>query len=759
MKASTPLFVFSSLLILLANAAHAEVANIDGRNSQKNNPQNQWGQCSANKKHNGSIQHSALTTITAKPSADAIYLEADSGTVKPEGVSSLNGNVIIQQNDTQFNADNASFDRRNNLVIANGRVILKAPNLEFKSNAITYNLKDKTGTIDQAEYKIGKNGARGDSQKIELINKDELKLKDATFSSCPALNPSWHIKSSEIKLNKKTQVGSARDVTFNVGGTPVFYFPKFSFPLNNDRKSGFLSPNIKLQTNAGISLPYYFNLAPNYDATVVLSTHERQGFEIDTEFRYLTSKHQGIINYDYIPQDKSFKDKRRDYFNFEHRTTVSKETKINLNAEGVSDEDYFNDLSDSLETSSRSSLQRRLEVVHKNSPWTISAAVEDYQILDIEDSPYAKLPELKLGYRPKTKPQDLKLKADIEVINFEKSDSVTGTRLDTKLSASKKWGDDAWFIKPTLSLQSTHYSLQNTIGESSLNRTLPTLSLDGGLFFDREFIVNKKSGSRKYVQTLEPRMLYSYTPFKNQDDFPVFDTARTNFSATNQLFSKSRFTGKDRIADTNQLTFAVTSRLQDRENGRELLRASIGQVFNYSDRKVTLPNGTIQTGRRSDLVLELSGRLNENFKISSTALWNYEKKALSNYELRLNYQDAKKRIANISYRELDADLNASDDSKLSQLAFSTALPINNKWSFVGSIEHDIENDRNLETLAGFEYQDCCWKTRIVAKRFLNSDNETYDTPIFIEFELKGLGSLGSAAKRELKEKIYGYDDY
>ncbi len=749
---------------------HAEVETTYSDNSvnaavnvAKEKP-TEWGRCAA-------LQHThpapkQYSTATQQPYPDAVYLEADTGIIRPEADSTLHGNIVIQKNGILFNADHASFDRSTHIVTATGDVILVAPELEFKTQSIKYNLKDHTGTVKQAEYKVGKLDARGKSQEIKLISQNKIRLKQATFTSCPTPNPSWHIKSSEININKKTQQGSAKNVTFNVKGVPVFYFPKFNFPLNNNRKSGFLTPRVRIQSNTGISLPYYFNLAPNYDATVTTTLNDRQGLMFDTEFRYLTPKHNGIFEYDFIPKDKSFDDtsnsafgkKYRDYFNLEHHTALSKNTKINLYAEGVSDKDYFNDLSDSLETSSRSSLQRRLEIIHKNKPWTLSAAVEDYQILDTNDSPYSKLPELKLSYKPKTAPKELKMGMDIELVNFDKSNDVTGTRLDAKVFVSKKWGNDAWFIKPTLSLQSTLYTLNNTIGESTLNRTLPTFTLNSGLFFDRNITIHRKSGDKHYTQTLEPHLFYSYTPFKDQSDFPVFDTARTNYSASTQLFSENRFTGKDRIADTNRLAFVVSSRLQDRENGKELFKASIGQVFNFNDKKVTLPGGTIQTGKKSDLILELSGRINDNFRVTTSALWNLDNKRITNTELRLNYQDEKRRIANISFRKLNTELNTTDNES-TQLTLSAALPINDKWSFVGSLERDLENKRNLETLAGFEYQDCCWKTRIVAKRYLSSDNVNYETPIFIEFELKGIGGLGNGARRELKDKIYGYDDY
>ncbi len=710
-----------------------------------------WGQCNANEAY----AKPSPQRIINKPATDAVYLEADKGQIRTKGTSTLQGNIIIQQNDVQFNADSASYNRQTSKVTAKGNVTFSTNNGEFKSDALQFDLKKQSGVINQAQYQVG-NDARGSSKQIQLIDRNHLALNDATFTTCPTPKNSWHFASSKINLNNETQIGTAKNVTLNVADTPVFYFPWLKFPLNNQRLSGFLTPNIRIQSNAGVSVPYYFNIAPNYDATVTLSRHADHGFELGTEFRYLTKKHQGQIDYEFIPEDKSFDDtsdtKSRDYFKINHHTKLSDISEVNLIAEGVSDKDFFNDFSTSLEGSSRSSLKRRLELISKSAPWTASAAIEDYQILDVTEAPYSRLPELRLKYSPKTKPKNIKYRLESELVYFDKDDAVTGSRAHLKLSTSKKWGNDAWYFEPKVGLQHTLYNLSNS-DETSISRTLPTFTMDTGLFFDREIAKETatKEGDGFYTQTLEPRLFYTYTPFKDQSDIPIFDTSFENFSAANQLFSENRFTGKDRIEDNNQLTFAVTSRLQDRNTGKELLSASIGQVFNFNDKKVTLPNGTIGTGKRSDLVLELSGRLNDRLKIATTTLWSHDSKRVPSYELRLNYQDEKQRIANLRFRKLDTELK--------QLTLSGALPLNDKWSLVASSSRDLENDRNLEALVGIEYQDCCWKTRIVAKRYLTSDNETYETPIFLEFELKGLGNIGSGAKRELKDKIYGYDDY
>lgn len=686
---------------------------------------------------------------TSKPILDAIYLEADTGQIFLKGTSTLDGDVLIQQNDTVFTADSAKINRDNSQVTAHGNVILSNDNFKLKSPLINYNLNNKTGTINNAEYTLASNGIRGDSSQIKQLDKNRLKLKDATFTSCPVNDNSWHLASGDINLNQETQIGTAKNVTFNIGDTPVFYFPWLNFPINGQRLSGFLSPSVTLQTNAGITIPYYFNLAPNYDATISLSTLEGRGIQFNNEFRFLNKHHKGDLEYNFIPSDSSFDDKKRYYFNIDHNTQIGTSTNILLNAEGVSDEDYFDDFSSSLDASSRTVLKRRFEVIKKTDPWTISAAVEDYQILDTDDDIFSKLPELKLNYSPIRDPKNLKLDITSELVYFSKEDATSGLRGNIKSKLSQKWASDAWYFKPSLSLEHTLYSLDDTIEDQNMQRTLPTITLDGGLFFDRE--LQQREGKGLITQTLEPRIFYTHTPFKDQSDIPIFDTALSNFSESNQLFLENRFTGKDRIADTNQITFAVSSRIQDRKNGNELLKATLGQIFYFNDRKVTLPEGTILTNSSSDLLLELSGRLNDRFRLASTITIDSREKNISNYDLRLNYKDDKKRLLNLSFRKIEDELR--------QVSFSSSLPINDKWSMVVSSEYDTKNDRNLETLVGFEYQDCCWTTRLVAKRFLTSDNETYDNPVFLEFELKGLGNIGTSATRQIKEDIYGYDDF
>ncbi len=683
--------------------------------------------------------------ITTNPAKDAIYMEADEGLINRSGVSSLLGNIVIQQNDLNLNAQKASIDGRNNTVIATGGVTLVTKNIELDSDSINYQLDSQTGELNNVRYQLKKSTTNGRSNKIIQTNGTQLELQGATYTTCPPSVNSWHIAADNIKLDQDKQQGTAKNVTFKVGNTPIFYLPWLSFSLNNQRKSGFLSPSLQVSEQFGlaIAMPYYFNLAPDYDATLTPSYLSKRGLKIDGEFRYLSKQHQGIWEYEILPRDRASNDSQRDYFKIKHSSKLTDSVRLNVKTEGVSDKKYFDDFGKSLSISSTSALERRIEVVKVGKNWRFSMASVDYQTLDATDSSYSKLPELKFNYTPKIRSNDIKLSLDTELSNFDKDNAPTGMRVDISLKASRKFADTAWYFKPSVGLRHTYYNLNNNPSGNSHSRSLPTLSLDAGLFFDRVL------ADGKLTQTLEPRLFYTYTPFRDQSNLPVFDTARTNFSTSTQLFSENRYTGKDRIGDTNNLTVALTSRIQNRATGQELLQASVGQIFYFEDRKVTLPGETVQTHSASEFAFELSGKIGDHSRLSTATFWDPETQKWTATETRLNYKDDNDRIANFSYRTLGDELE--------QASVSFAAPIDKSWSIVGRMDHDLKNDRNLETLAGIEYQNCCWKARFVGRKYLTSDNNTYDDAVFLQFELKGLGNLGNKASNFLEDKIYGYE--
>ncbi len=729
------------ILILCLSCSQVAIAN------------SQWRTCNT-PYSNSSLKYTPLRT-------GALLVEADQGTIAANGISTLEGRVIIQQDKNLIHADKATYDNRNSDVTAFGNVLFVTDSMKLKSSEIHYQMNSGKGELKNAEYSLSNGLGHGSSKLLKQTGKEYTQLKDATFSTCPPNQRSWHIASSDIKLDHKNQEGVARNVTFKVGSIPVFYSPYFSFPLNSQRKSGFLAPSFKVSDRSGtvLSTPYYLNLAPNFDATLTPNFLTNRGIKLDTQFRYLTPNDAGIIGLEYLPGDNVFNNEDRSLASIHHKTRLSKHTQLSINATDISDKDYFQDFGDSLVNSSIAALERRIDLTHLGKNWTFNTSIQDYKILDnsntqnINDNPYSRLPELRFHYAPSNKIGETRYGFETELVNFEKENATTGLRFDLNTTASRRFGDSSWYVEPSIQLRHTQYALDNLnpnndpnnkLIENSLSRTLPTASIDTGLFFER----NIKNG--QLIQTLEPRLLYTYTPYKDQSNIPVFDSAANSFSTSTQLFAKNRFTGKDRIGDTNQLTAALTTRLINQKNGHEVLTASIGQIFFLNDQKVTLPNTPIENSGSSQLAMEFSGELNNRMRIITGVYWDPQKEIFSSTDTRLHYQDKKNRRLNLAYRTLDEELEQAE------ISFST--PLNNNWSLVGKFEQDLKNDRSLEALGGVEYTNCCWKTRIVTRRFLTSDNVTYDNVPFIEFELKGLGSLGTGATNLLEEQIYGYEN-
>lgn len=674
----------------------------------------------------------------------AVYIEADTALFRAQGVSTMTGNVQISQAGKALRADTASYEQPAGIVSGSGNVNFNSDKMRAQSSELHYNLLQDTGEMQNAEYQLNQADGRGFSKHVVQETPDLTRLENSTYTTCPTGSQDWTLNASSIKLNHKQEQGTARNATLKIRNVPVLYLPYFSFPLTDARKSGFLWPTIGTNERSGLQLstPYYFNLAPNYDLTLTPTLLGRRGLQLGGEFRYLTEKRKGSISYVLLPNDRTSDKSNRYYFKVQNDTRLGELSSLSWQAEGVSDDQYFVDLGNSLEATSVVNLERRLEYRTAGENWSFSGLMQNYQVLDGGVAPHARLPQLLLRYRPPQKGNGLNLSAETEFTNFSGSNTETnGTRLDFTTRASKKFSTNAAYIKPSLTLHHTEYELDDA-AETHITRTLPTASLDTGLFFER----NIKDG--RYVQTLEPRLFYTYTPYRDQSNIPVFDSSERSLNY-DRLFAENRFTGKDRIGDANRLSASLTSRVQSPEDGRELFRASIGQMYYFDDRKVTLPGESPSLGDRSEIVMEAAGEINPRTRLSSTAYWDSDTKTFNAGEAHIHYKDAKQRILNVGYAQ------RKNDFKSASLSFS--VPVNPRWKAIGAWEHDLQNNRDLETVIGAEYESCCWKTRVASRNYLLPDNTTRDNAVFVELELKGLGNFGSGTRDLLQDRVYGYE--
>lgn len=684
------------------------------------------------------------TPRPAQLAPEAVYIEADSATFKASGTSTMAGNVHLSQGKRVLRADQASYTQPEGLVNAQGNIQFSGDNLQVRATQLRFNLLNNTGEMQAAQYDLPNANGRGFSQRVLQDSPHLTRLEQSSYSTCPVEKPDWSLNAATIKLDHRKAVGTAQNATLKIRHVPVLYLPYFAFPLSDARQSGFLWPSMGTSERSGlhISAPYYFNLAPNYDLTLTPTLLGRRGIQLGSEFRYLSGKHQGTLNLNVLPNDLASDKGSRSYFGMRNQTRLNARSSLTLNAEGVSDPQYFVDLGNSLAATSVVNLERRLEYNNADKDWSFNALLQDYQVLDGGTQPHARLPQVRLRYRPAQAGSGVNLSAESEYTHFAGSKTrKNGQRFDVTARASKNFSKDAAYVKPAITLRHTQYALDDT-DTTHISRTVPTASLDSGLFFER----NTQKG--RYVQTLEPRLFYTYTPYREQSNIPVFDSSKRSLNY-DQLFAENRFTGKDRVGDDNRLTASLTTRVQSPQDGRELFRASVGQMYYFDDRKVTLPEETPLQGKRSEVVLEAAGEINPRTRVSSTAYWDSKDQHFNAGEVRVRYKDDKKRIVNVGYAQRKAAFESAN------LSFS--LPIKENWKAVGAWERDLNNGRDLETVIGAEYESCCWKTRVASRNYLLPDNKTRDNAVFVEVELKGLGSFGSGTRGLLQDRVFGYE--
>ncbi|WP_020559281.1 LPS-assembly protein LptD [Thiofilum flexile] len=675
---------------------------------------------------------------------EATYVEADSALLQEQGDSVLEGDVIIAQTKQALRAGRATYNKQTQQVNASGKVRLESEKLEINSERINYNLGTEAGEIFDVYYRFPSSDARGRGAKMIREGERLTQLNAASYTTCPPQNESWRIEADQIELHHQENRGVARKVKFKIKDIPVFYFPYFSFPLENKRKSGFLVPEFKSDDNSGlqISFPYYFNLAPNYDLTVAPAVLSQRGLLVKNEFRYLQPQYKGKFIFNFLPSDRKYEDKLRYQFDIDHSMQFDqgKKGSLTLKAGGVSDNDYIDDFGGSLAATSTVNLERKLTYNLNGRNWSFNAVAQDFQILTTDTDAYTRLPQFTFNFTPKQKPLGFQLQTATDYTYFYSKNQPKTQRFHTKIKATKPIEKEWGFIRPSISLDHTSYAIDRD-DKSNISRTLPTLSLDSGLIFEKRRADN-------IIQTLEPRLFYTYTPYKNQADIPIFDTSEKTLTY-DELFTENRFTGKDRINDANRLATSLTTRFQDTKTGREKLRASIGQITYFDDRRVTLPDQDAQTGKRSEVVTELSGELNARTRVTSSVFYDTKTGSLTASQAELNYKDPRGRLLNLTYGKRKDNYEA--------LGFTTLTPINNRWKAATGWDYDLKNQRTLETVGGVQYESCCWKTRIAAHRYLQSDSTDYDQAIFLEFELKGLGNFGSSARTLLQNRVTGFE--
>jgi LPS-assembly protein len=667
-----------------------------------------------------------------------------------EASATMSGGILLRQGEQLAGADSAIYNPLKRELKLEGDVRYEDPGAQISGDAAEFSYDTGRIQFSGAEFALGANNARGGATSLLITREGELQLDDVRYTTCPPGSNDWELQAADIDLDTRAGVGTARHIRLRFQGVPILWAPYISFPAGDARKSGILTPEIGSSTRGGneIQVPYYWNIAPNYDATFTPRLLTDRGLQVQTDFRYLSRLHDGQLIAQVLPNDNAYNDELRSLLAVEHRSLLTNGLRGLLSFREVSDDQYFEDLGGSLSESSTTHLNRYLAFDWHSDTLSAFLRVQDYQTLDSAipptEEPYQRLPQLVVsGYWPDSLAM-LTTSINAEVVNFDREVGITGWRANIAPKFELPVTGRGWFFTPALAWDYTRYQLDNTLpgDDQSVDRSLPIASVDTGLVLERTM---RSSAAR--LQTLEPRMLYVHIPFEDQSQLPVFDTIVPDLNLV-QLFRTNRYLGIDRIGDTNQLSLGITSRITDASSGQELVTATVGQTQYFGDREVTLPGDEPIRSESSDYIAEIRFFLYDHWNFDFGHQWGTGENGTTQSEARLQYRPSGNKILNMAYRYRRDSLEQAD--------VSWSWPLGSKWNFVGRYNYSLRDQTALEQFYGLEYESCCWGLRLITRRYISTRDGTQDSSVGLQLVLKGMTNVGTAAGKLLERGILGY---
>jgi LPS-assembly protein len=726
------------------------------------------------------------------PDESALRVNAISTEAQSDSVAILEGDVNIAQGYRQLRSNSAIVDQENRRITLIGNVRFREPNMLLTGNHALLNLDSQEVKIENATYVLHQASVRGSAKELRRQSNGLILIEDSSFTGCEPGVDTWKLQTSEIKLDQKSGFATVKNARLDVGKVPIFYFPYAKFPISNRRSSGLLFPSIASDQENGIdfSQPIYWNLAPNYDATITPRYIQHRGMGIETKFRHLNnwSNNQlsaGFLandkggNHDYQPDASSglYPNQGEDRYMLRllHQGNFATSWSSSIDFNEVSDKNYLSDIGQITEQEDNPTHLRRIGLLgYQTDSLQFSVEAQDFQSITIGlNDPYKIASRMTLNSTLRyANSVTVELYNQHTEFRHDSQDLISGSRtaLNYRLGMNNRW--DWGYFKPTIGVKHLAYQLDTVINPadsfSTTNNpmiTVPAISLDSGIFLEKES--HLFSG---FQQTLEPRLFYIKSKYRNQEFLPDFDTKEMTASYT-QLFRPNRFAGGDRISDDHRLSLGLSTSFINQENGREKLRASVAQAIYFDDRRVSLSNNVDSNydleRKKSDLAFELYYRINNHWRLNNEAVYSSQKNQWENASASLYYQN-NEQLFNISYQysRLNSELQTSATTQpIEQIDMSFYVPTGNDISWVGRWHHDFTNNRELEVFSGFEYNNCCWRAGLVLRRWLDRQNDSLVTErepklrngVFLQIQFKGIVGTGGRVASILKKGIYGYE--
>jgi LPS-assembly protein len=702
--------------------------------------------------------------------------EISQGSVEIEGDSLENlldrkmkakGNAILKKGNKTIKAEIIEYDEVSEKIITKGNTDIELGTMSLKGSDLNYKLSDETGRIENSTFNFKsdkkpkttiRNGVaitersydfRGDAKTIFFEGENKKRMESSRVTTCEAGSDDWYLKTNKMEVNTKTDRVSASNAVVEFKGVPLLYTPYVNFSLNSNRKSGFLSSTFGSTTKSGFDfqVPYYFNIAPNQDATLTARYLGKRGPQADGEYRYLGENFTNTNQVQFINHDEASGQDNRYFLKLQHTQNLGNGWSGSYDFQKVSDNNYFTDLATMIQVTSVVNLPQRANISYSGDILKFNAITEKYQTLtDYTNSPYQRIPQLSLSarqdygsYIANVNSQWTYFDRDSK-FNFIGNDKVTGSRFAATPSITMPIDQTYGYIKPKFSANIRSYSLNHldsTTSYKSQDMVTPIMSVDSGMYFDRK--VNLLN--QNFTNTLEPRLMYVYIPYKDQTKLPLFDTGLSDLNMQT-LFAENQFNGQDRLNDANQLTAALTSKLIDK-NGRERMSGVIAQRFYFDDRRTFLDStfsATDSSRSKSDLFAGATARLANNLNLDG--MWQYDpskNKVLRN-TISARYNPEPGKLFNMSYRMIDNVLDSTQSLK--EFNVAGQWPLGNRFYSVGRFNYDLRASQTIETVAGVEYDGGCWVARTLFDRISLPTSPAANYTFFVQLELNGLGNIG-----------------
>ncbi len=709
------------------------------------------------------------------------FFSGDSTTGRPDLDMVIEGNAMMRKGDMVIRADRMEYYQPDDLAKARGNVHINQAGNLYDGEVLELKVDAFEGFFQKPSYQFLANGAYGSADRADFIDDKRMVMRNASYTTCrreggPSWMPAWILRATTLRIDNEEEVGVAEGGVLRFQDVSILALPEMSFPLSNKRKSGFLPPTIAVDSvnGAEVTVPYYWNIAPNRDATFFPTVMARRGVDLGGEFRYLEPSYKGQARLDYMPTD-SLRDRSRWSYSALHSGSIETGLKpigaigLNLNLNRVSDDNYWRDFG-----REGTSLTQRLLTSEGGLSWgkdnfSTSLRVVKYQTLQDVTAPivppYDRLPQATAKYA-RYNVSGFDFSVDGDYSDFRSDRSLTN-QPNAKRSyllgqVSRPWIRPGWFVTPKVMLNTTNYQFDAPLANAatSANRTLPTFSLDSGLIFERQ----TSFFGRNLTQTLEPRAFYVNTPYRDQSALPVYDTALNDFNLAT-IYTENAFSGNDRIADNNLLTLGVNSRLFEPDTGAELINVGIAQRLRFKDQRVVLPGSPVVTDRLSDFLVGASINWDPRWTFDSTVQYNPKTSRSERASISGRWSPGSYRVISAAYRY--------QRGSSEQIDVGWQWPINDlwgdkgqdlgpgagqgegRWYSVGRLNYSMYDKKLVDSILGFEYDAGCWIGRVVLERLATSTSST-NSKILFQLEFVGFTRLGSSPLKALKENIPRY---